>query len=1026
MKRLLAILLAALWALAAARPAAAQAPTADLAAWVGVPVAQVTLEAPEGGLPRENLEPLLRAQQGQPLDLGDVRLDVALLFRAGDFAAVEAIAEPWFEMAPDGTIEDAVRLIYRVRPPPRLDAVEVEGAKGEARRVARRALDLVAGDALYNEADLSGVELRARTELRAQGWPMAEVRAAVRIDEDGRRALVLDVDAGPPEVWGEITLVGPEVLGEGRARRCRLTRPGCRPHVGRFRRILRRHGVVEGRRVVRAELDRALTEMKEELASLGWFNARVSLQTMADAGLVNRPLIHLEGQRRLSVSMSREGRGGRLPRPGEVQPVLGLYDGARATASTADEVRRRLEGWLDERGYGDAEVSVALREDDQGHVLDITARTGPQLVLRRVEVQGAETFTPRYLAGAMREADEEGLDENVVSTKGVERGLEGLREFYRGQGFLEAEVALDRLERSRARLPGLRTDRRRVTVHVDVFEGQRTRLVELRSEGIEVGEPGFIAVSTAREEQVGEPYRSAKLDALARTVSDAWRARGHLGADVQVETRVSEDGAFAHALLRVEPGPQVRLRSVVVQGNRRTRRTVIERELAVTVGEPITPDGLRDTRTQLYDLDLFRVVSPELVGDDDRFRDLLILLDEKPNLLFETGGSLSTDQGVRVNGRATHRNLGGLGHKVTLLGQVGYGWFGDEWRFDLDQPVWQAALRYTAPHIPTTGQQLVVEGILGETLQEPVYRLWRSGGAVGVRTTLARWEAFVGYRAQLRRLEDIEVGALVQGDPWLELLGLEEDGTGRARLPSASRLVTGPTFVLVRDGRNDRFNPTRGSFLTGSMEVTDGLAQSFVTARGLVRAEQLVPVGPLTLNLGVRLGGGWAQGSDVTLPIEERFYLGGSGSLRGFQLNTVGPANFAGRPDVPFPDELESLIEGSGIRGNTARWVPTGGDALLSGTVEVRVPLTALGFADLDSAQWVVFTDVGQVGFLSPALLPTSARQDLDQLVRKGLGTGIRVSTPVGPAALDLGFNPWPQVERDEPAFVAHLSLGEL
>ena len=1032
MPRLVAIGLCSLvlWAvlLTTGRPAGAQAASgdADLAAWVGVSVAQVTLEAPDGGLPRENLEPLLRARQGAPLDLGDVRLDVALLFRAGDFAAVEAVAEPWFEMDGDGVIRDAVRLVYRVRPPPRLDAVSVTGTRGEARRLARRALAVSPGDPFYPDADLALAEERARTAMVEQGWPDARVRGEVQTDEDGDRALLVTVEAGRPDTWGEVTLVGADVLRDGRGRRCKLTRPGCRPHVSRFRRILRRHGVVEGRRVVRAELERALLETKEELARLGWFNARVSLQTMADEDGVSRPLIHIEGQRRMSVDLSRRGRGGRLPRGAEVQPVLGLYEGTRASDATADEARLRLAAWLDARGYGDADVDVVLAPHPQGFVLEVSADTGPQLRLRRIEVAGAEAFTPRYLAGAMREADSEGLDEGLVSTKGLQRGVEGLREFYRGQGFLSAEVELDSVERAAGRLPMLRGDRQQVTVSVSVDEGLRTRLVELEAVGVEPGDPGAVAIEQARGELVGEAFRLARLDALARTVGDAWRGRGHLGADVSVETRLSDDGAYAYARLVTDPGPQVRLRSVVVQGNRRTRRTVIDRELAVVVGEPITPKGLRSTRTNLYDLDLFKVVSPELVGDDDRFRDLLVVLDEKPNLLFETGGGLSTDQGVRVNARVTHRNLGGLGHKITLLGQVGYGWFGDEWRFDLDQPVWQAALRYTAPHVPTSNQQLVLEGVIGETLQEPVYRLWRSGGSIGVRTTLSRWEAWVGYRAQLRRLEDIEVGALVEGDPWLELLGLEPDGTGRARLPSARRLVTGPTFVVYRDGRNDRFNPTRGTFLSGSVEVSDGLVSSVVTARALMRLEQLVPAGPLTFNLGARLGGGWARGDDVTLPIEERFYLGGSGSLRGFQLNTVGPANFAGRPDVPFPGELETLVEGAGLRGNSARWVPTGGDSLVSGTLEVRVPLTAVGFSDLDSTQWVFFSDVGQVGFLAPSLQPTSTREGRDRVVRIGLGTGVRISTPVGPAALDLGVNPWPQLERDEPTFVAHLSLGEL
>lgn len=991
----------------------------------GVVVEQVSLEAPQGGLPRENLQPLLRVRQGEPLDLGDVRVDTALLLRAGDFASVEAIAEPWFRMNEAGEVEDAVRMVYRVLPPPRLSAIDISGDNRAARQIARTALNLVQGDPFYADAEVGALEARVQRALVAEGW--VDARATVRVSRDveNNRILTVTLDLGEPQTWGEITLLGDDLLRDSLGWRCRLTRPDCRPHRRRVERILRRHGVVEGRRVVRREFDLALIEIRDELVALGWFNLRVANQVVPTAEGQSRALIKLEGQGRLSVDLERDGRG-RVPRRGELQEVLGLYEGTRATPEAAEESALRLRTWLDERGHPDATVEHALRESPQGHVLALTADPGPWLRLRRIEVEGATTYTPRYVAAALREADPDGLGDRVVSETGVDRAVGGLVEFYRGQGFLDASVTVQGIDRSRASWAGLFRERRRATVRVQVEEGNQTRLVELRVQGLEDDDPGQQAIATARAELVGEPYRPARLDAVNRTVTGAWRSRGHLSANVRTEVELSEDRAFAVARLMVEPGPEVRLRSVVVQGNRRTRRSVIQRELALTVGEPVTPDGIRATRSNLYSLDLFRAVSPELVGDDDRFRDLLITLDEKPNLLFEVGGGLSTDQGIRTNAQATHRNVGGLGHKITLFGQVGYGWFGDTWRFDLDQPVWQAALRYTAPHVPTVRQDLQLEGVIGETLQEPVFRLWRTGGTVALRGTLGRWEGRVGYRAQLRRLEDVEIGALVTGDPWLDALGLEADGTGRARLPSAVRFVTGPTLLVVRDGRNDRFNPTKGAFFSTVAEMSDGLANQPLSIRGLLRLEQLINGGPVLFNLGARAGAGWVFDDATTLPLEERFFLGGSGSLRGFALNTVGPANYAGRPQVPFPDSLNNLVEGAGIRGSSASWVPTGGDLLVSGTVEVRLPFSTLGLSSSSSTQWVLFSDVGQVGFLDPDVQPTSTREGRDKILRVGLGTGLRVSTPVGPAAVDLGVNPWRQSERNERSIVAHLSLGEL
>ena len=71
-------------------------------ALVGLPIASVTLEAPRGGLPDETLHTLLRARQGQPYDPMATRRDLTTLMRVGEFAAVEASAEPWILNGPDG------------------------------------------------------------------------------------------------------------------------------------------------------------------------------------------------------------------------------------------------------------------------------------------------------------------------------------------------------------------------------------------------------------------------------------------------------------------------------------------------------------------------------------------------------------------------------------------------------------------------------------------------------------------------------------------------------------------------------------------------------------------------------------------------------------------------------------------------------------------------------------------------------------------------------------------------------------
>ena len=99
------------------------------------------------------------------------------------------------------------------------------------------------------------------------------------------------------------------------------------------------------------------------------------------------------------------------------------------------------------------------------------------------------------------------------------------------------------------------------------------------------------------------------------------------------------------------------------------------------------------------------------------------------------------------------------------------------------------------------------------------------------------------------------------------------------------------------------------------------------------------------------------------LPPDQRFYGGGSGTIRGFKYQSVGHRCFAD--------------------GN-----PVGGAAIGTGTVESRQRL----LGDFGAA---VFTDGGQV---SPDNLPFSGT------VRIGAGVGLRYYTPIGPIRLDVAL----------------------
>jgi outer membrane protein assembly factor BamA len=136
-----------------------------------------------------------------------------------------------------------------------------------------------------------------------------------------------------------------------------------------------------------------------------------------------------------------------------------------------------------------------------------------------------------------------------------------------------------------------------------------------------------------------------------------------------------------------------------------------------------------------------------------------------------------------------------------------------------------------------------------------------------------------------------------------------------------------------------------------------------------------------------------AVGAEVNsfVPPEQRFYAGGPNDVRGFNRNELGPVVYVvtdsalrsvgGNPDDLVPDSVQVA--------------PTGGNTLLVGNVELRVPSPVFP----ERVRLAAFLDAG-------TLWERGREGDLGRArLRFTPGFGIRIGTPLGPARLDLAYN---------------------
>ena len=412
---------------------------------------------------------------------------------------------------------------------------------------------------------------------------------------------------------------------------------------------------------------------------------------------------------------------------------------------------------------------------------------------------------------------------------------------------------------------------------------------------------------------------------------------------------------------RVKIGPRVRIGEIRIEGLRHVRRSFVRRRLRVHTGELYDAATLERARQDLLRRGLFSSVSVRMGTPDAQRRvPLTFLVQESKRFAVGLSGAYSSDLGgsggihwsdldtfgggQRLSVSATAIDLGG-----TASTGVGY----------------DARVGYAIPDFHRRGQTL---GFSVAALRQTLQAYTQNGATAGASLTRhfsSDWTAIAGASLEHEIID--QQGRQYQYDLLSMPLSARFDSTDLA---------------------SPLLDPTHGYRLSVSVTPTvstgDSGSQIFVIMQGSLATyfdvHRLLPSDPPGRTvLAARLIAGLAEGaSQFSLPPDQRFYAGGSGTVRGYRYQSVGPQ---------FPDGT-----------------PQGGTSMQAVNLELRQRVGAkFGF--------VLFADGGGVATGSQSVY------------RVGVGMGVLYYTAIGPVRLDFAV-PTRRL-RNSGRFEVYVGLGQ-
>jgi len=623
----------------------------------------------------------------------------------------------------------------------------------------------------------------------------------------------------------------------------------------------------------------------------------------------------------------------------------------------------RLSDHYLEYGFRSVEITPYTFESSKNEPRKVVfeIKEGPRVLIHQIIFDGQEIFTSKELESVFFSNASDRIQARIYNEKMVESAAQMMVEELKKKGFLSAKLIA--IKTSEA-------GKNKVNIRVFINEGIQTTVQSIEFNGNHVFPSEVLKQSMGMRED--QPLSLAKLEEGLERIKKEYRNLGYLDAKILNESSgllitYSERNQFAFLSVEIEEGTQWFYSQLKIFGTDKTQNKVIEREIQLQAGGPISESKLLETEDRLRRLGIFNQVTIELVpsAQGQQYKDLKVSVSEDVPGNVGFGAGVRNDLGLRLFGEMTYANLWGLNHAWVINLSANHRW--SNFRFI----EFSAQTGYIWPWFT-----------LGETTFRPNLSAERTQYLQFDAETYAFTASFERMLLKSPKLSGTLTYTLEQVR---QFDAVDTTQNQQIRIGSI-------TPQLRLDLRDHPLTPKRGFFALASFEYANSAFGS--------------QTNPLPVNYGrfqsrndfyfdfiphvvwyTSIRGGWLKnfahstGSTFSIPLIKQFALGGVSSMRGYL-------------------EQEINVQANDPQRRVQNFMTY---------VNYR---TQFDFYATQNLSFGPFLDAGNL--------------NVDQLVlgalQYGTGLGLRYMTPVGPVNFDWGFKLFPKNVAETNVF--YFSLG--
>lgn len=930
-----------------------------------LPVAdvQITGVTPEE---QKRLQDLIDVKRNEPFRLEKIRQSIERLYATGRFDDIQA------DVQQHG---NAVSLTFITKENFFVGSVTIAGAAPPPTRAQLESATRLELGHVFTDEQLQEAVDRIKRVLEENGYYRANVKPRVELDDKTQQARIhFQIEPGERAEIEEVRVTGNAVFP--------------------IEKIRDKSKLKRGKDVTARRLQDAVNRIRRYYQEKDYLEASVRVGERIYVPDKNTAIVVLAVDAGPQVDIRVEGA--KLSR-GRRRELIPIYEEGTVDADLVREGENNIRNYFQSKGHFDAQVSAHLHEKAAEKIsVEYHIKPGEDHEVQEIVIDGNKYFDDFTIRERMAVMEGGLLNDGRFSRQLLDRDVQAIRNLYAANGFQNVKVTGDVEDDYRGKQGDM-------LVRILIDEGPQTLVNSLTIHGNH--DIGTDEISALLASTQGQPYSEFNVLVDRDTVLTHYFNSGFQEATFHSEAKpLPGRRDRVNIEYQISEGPRRYVDQVLISGLDKTRRHIVEEQVRVRPGKPLSQQELLDTQRQLYELGIFQKVEVAIQNPEgvESHKNVLIDMDEARRYTVGIGGGAdiarigrgdpeaqTTPEGntgfsPRVSLDVTRLNFRGLNHTVAFKSRVS----------TLQK---RASLTYTAPRVfNLPSLTWLFNGFYDQTYDVVTFRSERLEGSVALQQRRPNTDVLL-YRYSYRRVKaeadtllvDINTVRLFERPVRVGMLGASFVRDRRDEPADARRGM----YLTLDGGASAKQVGSEASFFRSVLQYATyhrlrpnlvlarstqvGLADPFGEGRRVPRRD------PATGQTALDAEGGELFDFVLDVPLPERFFSGGSNSHRGFGVNQAGPRD---------------LVTG----------FPIGGEALLVNTVELRFPLIGPNIGG------ALFHDAGNV-FSSIGDISLRMRQrdqaDFNYIVH-AVGVGVRYKTPVGPVRFDVAYSVNPPTYR--------------